>query len=133
MRHEGSEAEGLPERVDFNFHVKPIFSDRCFKCNGPDDRAREADLRLDTDEIATARGESGKRAVVPGKSSKSELVRRILSDDPSYRMPPPESHLTLSDYERAVLVRWVEQGARWEPHWSFSPPEKPAVAEVASA
>ena len=128
----GPEVAGLPERVDFNFHVKPILSDRCFKCHGPDDRAREAELRLDTDEIATVRGESGKRAVVPGRPSRSELVRRILSDDPTYQMPPTESHLTLSDYERAVLVRWVDQGARWEPHWSFSPPERAAVPDVAS-
>ena len=130
-RNSGPEVEGLPEVVDFNFDVKPILSDRCFKCHGPDDRARKANLRLDTQEIAGARGESGKRAVVAGRPFSSELVRRILSDDPTYQMPPPESHLVLSDYERAVLVKWIDQGAKWKPHWSFTPPAEQPLPDVA--
>ena len=127
------DVEGLPETVDFNFHVKPILSDRCFACHGPDDAARKADLRLDTEEGAFAKLESGNRAVVPGKPGQSAVVDRILTSDPAKLMPPVESHLTLSDYEKAVLVRWIEQGAKWKPHWSFIPPEKPAVPEVRDA
>lgn len=121
---------GLPEKVDFNFHVRPILSDRCFKCHGPDDRARKAGLRLDTREGPYARLESGHRAVVAGSPGRSELVRRILSTDPDVMMPAPESHLTLNDYEKAILVRWIEQGAEWKPHWAFIPPKKPPVPEV---
>jgi hypothetical protein len=118
---------GVPDRVDFNFHVKPILSDRCFKCHGPDDRARKAGLRLDIRERALAELESGRRAIVPGNVSRSELVRRIYSTDPKLQMPEPSSHLTLNDTERATLKRWVEQGADWKPHWAFIPPSKPAV------
>ncbi|HXE81018.1 MAG TPA: DUF1553 domain-containing protein, partial [Vicinamibacterales bacterium] len=121
------QVEGLPDRVDFNAHVKPILSDRCFACHGPDDRARKADLRLDIQESALSRLPSGKRAVVPGSPRRSELVRRILSSDPAVMMPAPESHLTLSDYEKALLVRWIEQGAEWKPHWAFIPPVRPEV------
>jgi hypothetical protein len=118
---------GVPDRVDFNFHVKPILSDRCFACHGPDDRARKAGLRLDVREMALAELESGRRAIVPGKADRSELVRRIYSTDPKLLMPEPSSHLTLTDAERATLRRWVEQGAEWKPHWAFIPPSKPAV------
>jgi hypothetical protein len=120
------QVDGLPEVVDFNFHVRPILSDRCFKCHGPDDRARKAGLRLDTEAGALAALESGRRAVVPRSTRRSALVHRILSTDPTVMMPTPESHLTLNDYERAVLVRWIEQGAAWKPHWAFIPPVKAA-------
>lgn len=124
---------GLPDVVDFNFHVRPILSDRCFKCHGPDDRTRKAGLRLDTKNGPFAKLESGHYAVVPGSTRRSELVRRILSTDPQVMMPAPESHLVIDDYERAVLVRWIEQGARWKPYWAFLPPVKPAVPSVADA
>ena len=121
---------GVPEVVDFNFHVKPILSDRCFKCHGPDERVRKASLRLDRKEVAFGKLPSGHRAVVPGSTRRSELVARILSTDPKFMMPAPESNLSLTDYEKAVLVRWVEQGADWKPHWSLIPPKKPAVPAV---
>ena len=124
---------GVPEVVDFNFHVKPILSDRCFKCHGPDERVRKASLRLDRQEVAFGTLPSGHRAVVPGSTRRSELVARILSTDPKFMMPAPESNLSLSDYEKAVLVRWVEQGAVWKPHWSLIPPKKPAVPAVKQA
>ena len=116
--------------MDFNFHVKPILSDRCFACHGPDDAARKAELRLDVEEIARAQLPSGTRAIVAGRPRRSELVRRILSTDPAVMMPAPESHLTLSDFEKALLIRWIEQGAEWKPHWSFIPPRRPEVPEV---
>jgi hypothetical protein len=119
------QVDALPEVVDFNFHVRPILSDRCFACHGPDDRARKAGLRLDTEAGAFAVLESGRRAIVPRSTRRSELVHRILSSDPAVMMPTPESHLALTDYERALLVRWVEQGATWKPHWAFIPPARP--------
>src|SRR5690606_34266487 len=69
-------------------------------------------------------------ALVPGKLSESQMYHRITSADPDYQMPPPESNLTLSEYEKALLIRWIEQGAEYKPHWSFIPPEKPEVPEV---
>ncbi len=86
---------GVPDRVDFNFHVKPLLSDRCFKCHGPDDRQRKGGLRLDIQASALATLETGNRAIVPGSTSKSELVRRIISTDPKVMMPAPDSHLEL--------------------------------------
>jgi hypothetical protein len=124
---------GVPEVVDFNFHVKPILSDRCFKCHGPDERVRKASLRLDRKEVAFGELPSGHRAIVPGSTRRSELVKRILSSDPKVLMPAPESNLALTDYEKAVLVRWIEQGADWKPHWSLIPPRKPAVPPVKQA
>ncbi len=119
--------EGLPEQVDFNFHVKPILSDKCFACHGPDDRARKAGLSLHTREGAFATLASGRQAIVAGDPADSELVRRIMSTDPAVLMPAPSSHLTLDDLEKATLVRWIEQGATWTPHWAFLAPEKPEV------
>lgn len=124
--------KAVPEVVDFNFHVKPILSDRCFKCHGPDSRARKGNLRLDTREGAfAALGESKSRhAIIAGDAEHSALIQRIFSDDPSQVMPPPESNLGLEDYEKAILKKWVEQGATWKEHWSFIPPHKPALPEV---
>jgi hypothetical protein len=124
---------GLPDVVDFNFDVRPILSDRCFKCHGPDDRVRKAGLRLDTRNGPFTKLASGHTPVVPGSTRRSELVRRILSTDPAVMMPAPESHLTLSDTERAVLVRWIEQGAVWKPQWSLIPPVKASPPRVTDA
>ncbi len=126
----GPAVDNLPERVDFALHVRPILSDRCFKCHGPDGAARKSELRLDRQEVAFRRLSSGATAVVPGRPRSSELVRRILSNDPAVMMPAPDSHLELSEYEKAMLVRWIDQGAEWKPHWAFSAaamPEPPAM------
>lgn len=127
------EIEGqLPKKIDFNYHIKPILSDRCFACHGPDQNKREAGLRLDiADSALAAIGEDKDHyAIVPGKSNKSALVDRILSKDPEIMMPPPESNLKLSELEIAMLTRWIEQGAEFKPHWSFIKPEKPDVPAV---
>jgi hypothetical protein len=124
---------GVPDRVDFNFHVKPLLSDRCFKCHGPDDRQRKGGLRLDVQASALATLDTGHRAIVPGSVSKSELVRRITSTDPKVMMPAPDSHLVLDDIEKATLIRWIEQGAEWKPHWAFIAPTTPAVPAVTQA
>ncbi len=119
--------QDLPEVIDYNFHVKPIISDRCYACHGPDKKTRKAGLRLDIEENAFAALESGSRAFVHGNSNKSEAVARILSDDPNTQMPPPDSKLTLTNQEIATIFKWVEQGAEWKPHWSFIPPEKASL------
>ena len=116
----------LPERVDYNFHIKPLLSDRCYACHGPDDNARQAGLRLYTEEGATkAELESGGHAIVPGSLRRSAVFTRITSDDPDEMMPPPESNLALSEYEKALIARWIDQGAEWKPHWAFIPPDRP--------
>ncbi|NAS11373.1 DUF1553 domain-containing protein [Flavobacteriaceae bacterium R33] len=117
--------EELPEEIDFNFHVKPILSDRCYACHGPDENSRKAGLRLDLEEYAFARLKSGNRAFVSGNASKSESVTRILSEDPEIVMPPEDSHLNLSDREKAIIIKWIEQGAKWKEHWAFTTPQKP--------
>lgn len=126
----GEEGDGfqasLPKQVDFNFHIKPILSDRCFACHGPDEKARKAKLRLDTEEGAFALLDSSAQtyAIVPGSSKKSLLIQRIKSADPEEMMPPPESNLYLSTYEIDLLERWIDQGAEWKAHWSFIAPQK---------
>ena len=115
----------IPQEIDFNFHVRPILSDRCFACHGPDADNREADLRLDKPEFALAAlGEHKDRhAIVPGSLSKSQVYHRIISDDPDEVMPPPDSKLNLSAEEMAIITRWIEQGAGYKPHWAFIPPD----------
>lgn len=119
-------AAQLPPKIDFNFHVKPILSDRCFSCHGPDKNALEADLQLNTPKGALAkRLSSGGRAFVPGSTRKSEAFQRMTSSDPDQKMPPPDFHRSLSPYEIALIAKWIEQGAEYKPHWAFIPPEKP--------
>ncbi len=115
---------GVPDKIDFNVHVRPILSGKCFACHGPDAETREAGLRLDNLEGATAELESGHRAVVPGRIGASELVRRISSEDWEEVMPPPESKKTLEPREIAILRKWIRQGAEWKEHWAFIAPEK---------
>lgn len=124
-----SAATSLPKKIDFNFHVRPILSDKCFACHGPDENKRKADLRLDTEEGALAAlGENGDyHAVVPGKPKKSEVYRRIMEDDTTEVMPPPASNLELSEREKIIIGKWIEQGAEYKPHWSFVLPEKPEI------
>src|SRR5690606_21102119 len=116
--------EILPDRLDYNLHVKPILSDKCFACHGPDMAKQKAGLRLDLEEAALAElpENPGKVAIDPGDPEDSELVHRILSDDPDYRMPSVESHLTLDAREKAILVKWIEDGAVYKPHWAFVKP-----------
>jgi len=121
----------LPEIVDYNYHIKPILSDRCYACHGPDNKTREANLRLDTQEGALEmKLESGKPAIVAGSTLQSELWHRITSSDPQVMMPPPESHLTLSEYEVALLEKWIDQGAEWKDHWAFIPPQKSQIPKI---
>jgi len=122
----------VPERVDFNFHIKPILSDRCFHCHGPDAGNRQADLRLDTPEGLFAEAASGdaSHVVKPGAADDSEIYLRISATDEDLRMPPPESKLSLAADEVAVIRRWIEQGAEWKPHWAFIPLQTVPVPDV---
>lgn len=121
----------LPSTVDFNFHIKPILSDRCFTCHGPDRNALKADLRLDTYEGAFEQAlESGKRAFVAGSLRKSEAFQRMIATDPDFQMPPPEFQRQLSAYERALIAQWIDEGAEHKPHWAFLPVQKPDVPPV---
>ncbi|MFV2068487.1 MAG: DUF1553 domain-containing protein [Pirellulales bacterium] len=113
----------------FDEQIRPLLSDRCLKCHGPDEAAREADLRLDTREGATA-DLGGSTAIVPGKPDQSELVRRILTDDPDEQMPPPDSGKTLAPDEKKQLVRWIREGAVYQTHWSLVPLRQPPVPSV---
>lgn len=124
--------EELPQALDFNVHVKPILSDKCFLCHGPDKANQQADLRLDVPEAAYAElvNSPGKKGITPGKLNKSEVYHRIISHDPEYLMPTPKSNLKLSAYEKAVLVKWIEDGAEYKPHWAFIPPKEPKVPTV---
>ena len=118
------------DRVDFSFQIRPLLSDRCFRCHGPDASKRKAKLRLDTREGAFKEIEDGWAIVKPGDPGTSELIRRINSDYEDDVMPPPESHLSLSDAEKALLQRWVAEGADYKPHWSLIPVHAAAVPTV---
>jgi len=115
--------EPLPETVDFNFHIRPILVQNCYLCHGPDASGRKADLRLDTFEGATAALKEGGHAIVPGKTSKSKLIDRIYHQDEDMVMPPPDSNYELTERQKALLEKWIDQGAEWKPHWAFIPPE----------
>ncbi|MFN7280776.1 MAG: DUF1549 domain-containing protein, partial [bacterium] len=119
----GDEEAAIPDQVDFNYHIRPILVQKCYLCHGPDSGSRKAGLRLDTYEGATALTKEGLRAIDPGHADKSLLLFRINHKDPEMVMPTPESNLTLTDRERKLLERWIEQGAGWKPHWAFIPPK----------
>ncbi|MGX5816776.1 PSD1 and planctomycete cytochrome C domain-containing protein [Chitinophaga lutea] len=126
-------AEKLPEEVDYNFHIRPILSDKCYTCHGPDANKREAGLRLDIRDSAfkALRETPGGFAFVAGKPHQSEAYKRIISDDSSYRMPPPNSNLQLTEREIRLIEKWIRQGAVYKPHWAFVPPKKPALPKTA--
>lgn len=131
----GGKPEGaatVPEKISFNHHVRPILSENCFFCHGPDEKTQEAGLRLDTVEAATA-DLGGYAAIVPGDAEKSEVWVRILSDDPDEMMPPADSHRELSPADREILRLWINDGAQYDPHWAFMTPEKVAVPQSDSA
>ena len=117
--------QATADLIEFNRQIRPILSDKCFRCHGNDPRARQADLRLDLRDRAIAELETGSAAITPGNSSKSELIARITSDDDDFRMPLPESGKTLSAAEIELLRRWIDQGALWQQHWSFIAPHRP--------
>jgi hypothetical protein len=112
------------DRVDFSRDILPLLSDRCFRCHGPDQAAREGDLRLDLERDAKL------SAIKPGDVAGSELMKRITASDPDERMPPADSKLKLSKEEIDLIRRWIDQGAEWQKHWSFISPRKSKLPEV---
>lgn len=121
--------ERIPDRVSYNFHVRPILSDKCYMCHGPDANTREAGLRLDLADSAYKhlRDNPDAYALVPGNPSESHVFLRISSHDSAYMMPPPYSNLKLSERDIKIIEKWIRQGAEYEPHWAFVPPVKPDV------
>lgn len=121
----------LPEVIDYNLHVKPILSDKCFLCHGPDkNNGQKGGLDLSTKEGALAALKSGKHAIVPGSLAKSEFYYRITTTDEEMAMPSKASNRALSDYQKAILIKWIEQGAEYKKHWAFIPPEQNKLPEV---
>ena len=116
--------------VQFNRDIRPILSEHCYACHGPDERKRLSKLRLDVE--AGAKGDlGGHSAIVPGKPAASELIRRVASSNTTYRMPPAYSGAEkLSSREIALLTRWIEQGAQWQKHWAFLPPLRPELPAI---
>lgn len=116
--------------VDFNREVRPILSDNCFQCHGPDEHTRMAGLRLDTRDGAFAvRGDAA--VIIPGSSATSRLYQRVSNEKKPLRMPPPVSGITLSDAQIDTLKRWINEGAKWETHWAYNAPKRPDLPAVA--
>src|SRR6185369_1408923 len=121
-----SVASAVP-KVDFNRDVRPVLSDNCFACHGPDTKKVKAGLRLDLRDVATKPLKSGQIAIVPGKPAESELVRRIFAVASDDLMPPAESHKTLTAAQKELLKRWIAEGSEYRGHWAYTPPKKVAV------
>ena len=118
--------------VDFQRQIRPILSDNCFQCHGPDSAARQADLRLDLRESALKARPNG-APIVPGKSADSLLYQRVSDTDATFRMPPPDSRKQLTAAQVALLKRWIDSGAPWKEHWAFQAPVKPKPPVVPPA
>jgi len=112
----------IPDKIEFNRDVRPILSDNCFNCHGPDAAHRKAKLRLDVREVAIE-----KKAFIPGDVEQSEMLKRLVSSDPDELMPPPESHKKLTPEQKTILRRWVEQGGEYQQHWSYEIPQKTKI------
>jgi Protein of unknown function (DUF1549)./Planctomycete cytochrome C./Protein of unknown function (DUF1553). len=121
--------QSISKPVDFNRDVRPILSDNCFACHGPDDKQRMARLRFDTKEGAFAKP----GVIVPGDAASSILIKRITAKDPNFRMPPADSGHALNEQQIATLARWIDEGARWSAHWAYQTPARPALPTVSNA
>ena len=116
-----------PGGIEFNRDIRPILSDNCFFCHGPDSAARKKDLRLDRREDAIKAG-----AIVPKDTIKSKLIERIFTTDPDDMMPPPSSKRHITDAQRELLKKWIEQGAEYQLHWAFIAPARPLLPLTAA-
>ncbi len=112
-------------KIEFNRDIRPILSDNCFRCHGPDKNQRKAKLRLDVREVALER-----EAFVPGKPDASEMVRRINTTNEDDVMPPPDMHKVLTKAQKELLAKWIAQGAEYQAHWAYIPPKRPTVPEI---
>src|SRR5437016_4407370 len=118
--------------VDFNRDIRPIFSENCYACHGPDGGKRKAGLRLDRQDDAMGELKSGNHAIVPGDLSKSALIERITATNEDDRMPPLKTGKHLTAEQIAALKLWVAQGAEWQKHWSFITPQRPAFPRISN-
>ena len=116
----------LGQAVDFESQIKPLLSDRCFACHGPDENARKADLHLYSREGAM-------QVITQGNPSESELFKRLVTTDPDDLMPPPDSNLSLTAEEKDLIRRWIAEGAEWKEHWAFAPVKQPTIPKPAKA
>ncbi len=123
-------ASNVQAAIDFNRDIRPILSDNCVRCHGPDDRARKAGLRLDTREGLLLPGPDGSRAVIPGKSADSPLLQRLIATDEDDRMPPAKSGKALSPTQITAVRAWITEGAKWQQHWAFVAPVRPPLPAV---
>src|SRR5947207_2280940 len=119
-----AESSASTAKPGYNRDIRPILSENCFACHGPDKNQRKGKLRLDVREAAIE-----KKALVPGKPQESELVKRLYTTNADDLMPPPESHKKLTAQQKNLLERWIEQGAEYEPHWAYIPPKRPEVPQ----
>lgn len=129
------DGNAMPDVVSYNFNIRPVLSDKCFKCHGPDANKREAGLRLDIADSAYAplRETKGAFAIVRGNPQLSELMKRVSSDDTTFIMPPINTHLgALSKYEVELFKKWIAQGAKYETHWAFDMPRKSGLPLVSN-
>jgi mono/diheme cytochrome c family protein len=120
------------DRVSFNRDIRPIMSDTCFRCHGPDRNARRADMRLDIRDEAIKRTRSGHTPIVPGDPDASEIIRRIFATGASV-MPPAAAHKALTAAQRDIIRRWIAEGAEYEGHWAYQPVKQPTPPAVADA
>lgn len=125
--------QACAQPIDFARDVRPILARHCFKCHGPDDNARKANLRLDSRERALATARSGRKAIVPGNADNSELIQRITATDPTEIMPPPAAKNPLSGAQKLILRRWIAAGADYQTHWSFLRPRQLPAPPVRNA
>ena len=122
--------EAAPAKIDYNRDIRPILSENCYACHGPDEGKRKAGLRLDRKEDAFKKLKSDAIAIVPGDVAKSELISRLTTTNEDDRMPPTKSGKALSPAQIVLLKKWIEQGAEWKGHWAYLKPERPPVPEV---
>ena len=117
-------------RISYNRDILPIFANNCFLCHGPDPEARKAGLRLDLRDLAIKPAKSGDVPIKPGHAAESEVVQRLITQEAAQRMPPPKSGKSLTLAEKELIQRWIDQGAEYQGHWSFSKPSRPPLPEV---
>jgi hypothetical protein len=124
------QAPPKPQAIDYNRQVRPILSDKCYRCHGPDAAERKGGFRLDVRESAIGKADSGETPIVPGKPEQSELLKRIHATDADVQMPPPSLNKKLTDAEKQLLKDWIAAGADYQQHWAFVSPRKPALPVV---
>ena len=127
----GPLAAGAAEKISYNRHIRPLLSDQCFTCHGPDATKRKAQLRLDVREDALKPAKSGSPAIVPGQPTQSALVTRIQTIDPADQMPPAKSHKSLTDEQKSLLTQWIAEGAEYQAHWAYLPVTRPPLDPAA--